>query len=238
MHDKMLWFNEKIQYIFHAHIVEWDMEKASLSVCERYNLLPKEEIIRMKSLPKLEREKAMGMHQRGNKEFSNQLLSGIREVRRKFLEANELDESNILSLHNDAIIFNSRKEIISNIDGINFHHDNTWDAYIRYGRVEIFYKIDELGNGSLEFKNVGQDKIQEHTFGLNRYLTKVIDYIENYDINVLKYMKKFQKQYLQDKLPEYYYSAFTKIGDFKTSNLEFFALIANIVVQEVNSWKL
>ena len=218
MHDKMMWFNEKIPYIFHANIVEWDMAKASLSVCERFGLLDSKEIARMKALPKLDREKAMGMHQRGNKEFSNQLLSGIREIRRKFLEA-------------------TRKRIISEIDGIKFHHDNTWDAYIRYDRAEIFYKVDELGNGSLDFKNVGKEKVQEHTFGLNRYMTKVIGYIENYDKDVLKYMRKFQQQYLQDKLPEYYYSSFAKIGDFKTTNFELFALMANIVIREVNSWK-
>ena len=109
MHDKMMWFNEKIPYLFHGNIVEWDMAKASLSVCERFGLLDSKEIARMKALPKLEREKAMGMHQRGNKEFSNQLLSGIREIRRKFLESNGLDDTNVLSLHNDAVIFNSRK---------------------------------------------------------------------------------------------------------------------------------
>ena len=237
MHDKMLWFNEKIPYMFHGNIVEWDMSQASLSICERFELLDSKEIARMKALPKLEREIEMGKHQRGNKEFSNQLLSGIREIRRKFLKVNGLDDTNVLSLHNDAVIFNSRKKIIADIDGIKFHHDNTWDAYIRYDRAEIFYKIDELGNGSLDFKNVGKDKIKEHTFGLNKYLIKVIEYIEAYDDNVLKYMRKFQQQYLQDKLPEYYYSAFAKIGDFKITNLELFGLLSDIVIREVKSWK-
>jgi hypothetical protein len=68
-------------------------------------------------------------------------------------------------------------------------------------------------------------------------MTKVIGYIENYDKDVLKYMRKFQQQYLQDKLPEYYYSSFAKIGDFKTTNFELFALMANIVIREVSSWK-
>ena len=153
------------------------------------------------------------------------------------MKANELATSYILTIHNDSVIFNTRKKIISEIDGIKFHHDNTWDAYIRYDRAEIFYKVDELGNGSLDFKNVGKEKVQEHTFGLNKYMTKVIGYIENYDKDVLKYMRKFQQQYLQDKLPEYYYSSFAKIGDFKTTNFELFALMANIVIREVNSWK-
>jgi hypothetical protein len=92
-------------------------------------------------------------------------------------------------------------------------------------------------NVGRRIKNVGKDKIQEHTFGLNKYMIKVIGDIEAYDKNVLKYMRKFQQQYLQDKLPEYYYSAFAKIGDFKTTNLELFGLMANIVIREVGSWK-
>ena len=237
MHEKMIWFNEHIPFMFHANIVEWDMEKASLSVCKRFGLLPDSEIARMKALPKLEREKAMGMHQRGNKEFSNQLLEGIRDIRRKFLEANGLDESNILSLHSDAVIFNSRKKIIDTIEGVHFHHDHTWNAYMRYGRVEIFYKEDTDGTSSLDFKNVGADKVQEHTMGLNRYVIKVFQYIENYDKDVFKYMRKFQKQYLQNKLPEYYYSSFARIGDFKVTNLEFFAHMADVVIREVSTWK-
>jgi hypothetical protein len=50
-------------------------------------------------------------------------------------------------------------------------------------------------------------------------------------------MRRFQQKYIQDKLPEYYYSAFAKIGDFKTTNFELFALMANIVIREVSSWK-
>ena len=73
--------------------------------------------------------------------------------------------------------------------------------------------------------------------GLNKYLMKIFEYIESYDKNIIKYMNRFQQQYLQDKLPEYYYSSFGKIGNFKTDNFELFALIANIVVKEVGSWK-
>lgn len=237
MHDKMLWFNPNIQFLFHGNIVEYDMSKASLSVCERFGLLDKNEIERMKLLPKLEREICMGKHQKNNKEFSNQLLEGIREIRRKFLEANGLDESNIMSLHNDACIFNSRKKIVDTIDGIKFHHDNTWCGYMRYGRAEIFYGENSDGSGFIDIKNVPKDIIHQHTFGLNKYLMKVFGYIENYDMTVFKYVSKFNKQYLQDKLPEYYYFPFGKAGNYKNTNLELFAVIADMLIKEVKTWK-
>jgi hypothetical protein len=148
-----------------------------------------------------------------------------------------LDESNILSLHSDACIFNSRKKIIDEIEGIKFHHDNTWCGYMRYDRAEIFYGENSDGSGFIDIKNAPKDIIQQHTFGLNKYLMKVFSYIENYDMDVFNYVSKFNKQYLQDKLPEYYYFSFGKAGPYKNSNLELFATVAEMLLKEVKTWK-
>ena len=105
MHEKMLWFNDDIQYMFHDNIVEYDMVAASVSLSERFNLLDKETIELLKLLPKEKRTRKVGMIQRDNKEFSNQLILCELETRRKFIESNNLDEKSILSLHSDAVIF-------------------------------------------------------------------------------------------------------------------------------------
>ena len=39
--------------------------------------------------------------------------------------------------------------------------------------------------------------------------------------------------YLQDRLPNYYYNAFGRNGDYKMSNLELFAFVANVVLHEM-----
>jgi hypothetical protein len=66
---------------------------------------------------------------------------------------------------------------------------------------------------------------------------KVFSYIENYDMDVFNYVSKFNKQYLQDKLPEYYYFSFGKAGPYKNSNLELFATVAEMLLKEVKTWK-
>ena len=118
MNEKLMWFNDKIQYLFHGNIVEYDMKAMSVSVSEKYGLLDDETINILKLLPKDQRTKKVGLLQRENKEFSEQLISCELETRRKFLEINGLDESNVLSLHSDACIFNSKKKVVNNIDGI------------------------------------------------------------------------------------------------------------------------
>lgn len=231
MHEKMLWYNDQIQYRFHDHIMEYDMKAASVSVSEYFHLLDPETITQLKLLPKEKREIRMGLLQRDDKEFSDRLLSSIREIRRKFLETNGLSESDVLSLHSDACIISSTKKIKSNIDGIEFKHKGTWTGYMKYDKIEMFY-VDN----TIEYKGIPKELVRQHTLGINQYLCTIFDMIDNYDTQVLKFMSKFQKNYLQDKLPDYYYITFGKYGKYKMDNLKLFSYVANVVLQEMKGW--
>jgi len=236
MHDKMLWTNESIQFTFHSHVQEYDMQAASVSVCELFGLLPKEVITELKLMPKEKRTVKMGLFQREDKQFSENLLAGIREVRKKFIETNNLSTDEILSLHSDACIINTNKRITSNIDGVTFRKKHEWNAYIRYNSIEMFYKND-IKNNYIDYKNIPEQLIGEQVMGFDIYLKKVFEYIENYDENVLKYISKFQKKYLQNQLPEPYYHSFGRCGKYKFDNLKLTSFIAQIAMKEVKSWK-
>lgn len=231
MNEKLTWFNDKIQYLFHSNIVEYDMRAMSVSISEKYKLLDDETIKILKLLPKDQRTRKMGLIQRDDKEFSKQLISCELETRRKFLEINGLDETNVLSLHSDACIFNSKKKVINNIDGIEFKHENTWTSYIKYKNIEMFYE-----NGVIVYKGIPKDMLNQHTLGIHKYLCNVFDKLENYDPSVLDFIYKFQSKYLQDKLPEYYYLPFGKTGNFKMSNLSLLSFIANVALSEMKGW--
>lgn len=231
MHEKLTWFNSNIPYLFHGNIVEYDMRAMSVSISERYNLLDNETIRILKLLPKDERTRKMGLLQRDNKEFSKQLISCELETRRKFLEINGLDESNVLSLHSDACIFNSKNKITNIIEGVEFKHENTWTSYMNYKNIEMFYD-----NGVIVYKGIPKDMLNQHTLGIHKYLCTVFDKLENYDSSIIDFLSKFQTKYLLDKLPEYYYIPFGKTGNFKMTNLSLFAFIANIAIDEMRSW--
>ena len=231
MNEKLLWFNDNISYLFHANIMEYDMKAMSVSISERYNLLDEETIRILKLLPKDQRTKKIGLMQRDNKEFSDNLISCELETRRKFLEINNLDESNVLSLHSDACIFNSKRQIINNIEGVEFKHVNTWSSYMKYKNVEMFFN-----DGVITYKGIPKDMLNQHTLGIHKYLCNVFDKLENYDRSILEFLSKFQTKYLQDKLPDYYYIPFGKTGNFKMTNLSLFAFIANVTISEMKGW--
>lgn len=231
MHEKLIWLNDNIQYMFRQNIVEYDMVAASLSISERFHLLDEKLIEQMKLMPKEQRTRQVGLIQRDDKEFSEKLLKGIQEIRRKFLETNGLDEENVLSLHSDAILFSSKKTIVDNIEGVQFLQKGSWSSYIRYDNIEMYYT-----NGYITYKNVPKDMLFQHTLGLNKHLIKVFDYMENYDEEVFSYLSKFQSSYLRDKLPGQFYVPFGKVGDTKISNMKLLAYIANVVLSDHKGW--
>lgn len=231
MYDKMLFYNDNIPYLFHSNILEYDMNAASLSLSERFGLLPKETIERLKRLPKQQRVIETGLIRRNDKEFSVTVDKKLLEVREQFINENNITPEEIISLHSDAIIFASRKKIKNNIDGIQFKEAMRCTGYINYKRIEMFYN-----DGYIEYKGAVQQLIDQQRMGINLYLIKIFKYIENYDTQILKYMSRFQRDYLMDQLQEYVYQSFGHLGDFKYANLELFAYIANIVVQEMKRW--
>lgn len=231
MHEKTLWFNDNIQFLFHENIVEYDMVAASLSISERFKLLEPGIIEELKLLPKEKRTKRVGLLQREDKIFSEQLISGIKDIRRKFIEQNNLTENSIISLHSDAIFLTSKKEIKDNIEGVEFKHKNTWCSYLKYDGMEMFFDGE-----SITYKGISRDILKQHTLGLCKFLFGVFLKLENYDPSILKYLNRFQKEYLTDKLPQYYYVPFGRTGKFKMDNLKLLSYIANVTLEEMKGW--
>jgi hypothetical protein len=228
---KMNMFNNDVKCMFHAPILEYDMNAASLSLSERFQLLPKETIEELKLLPKDKRVYRTGLIRRENKEFSVTVDQKLRDVRKEFIDENDIKPDDILSLHSDAIIFTSRKKIKNVIDGITFKESSHATGYIRYNAIEMFYN-----DNGMTYKGGNKELLQTHTMGISRYLVKVFKYIENYDIQVLSYLSKFESEYLTDRYPEFMYSPFGMPGVFKFSNLDLFAYIAKIVLKETDKW--
>ena len=228
---KMNIFNNENTFMFHQPIWEYDMNAASLSLADRFKLLPPETIQRLKLLPKEKRVIQTGLIRKDNKEFSVTVDQKLRDVRKEFIEENHIGLNDILSLHSDAIIFTSRKRIKSTIDGITFKQSSHASGYIRYNSIEIFYD-----DGAVTYKGGNKELLKYHTMGISKYLAKIFEYVENYNPDVLTYMSKFQSNYLRDQFPEFVYSPFGMPGKFKLSNLDFFAFIAKVILKETSRW--
>jgi hypothetical protein len=99
---------------------------------------------------------------------------------------------------------------------------------MRYKGIEMFYDGEVL-----EYKGVVKELLNQHALGIHKYLCDVFNKLESYDSSIVDYVSRFQMKYLQDRLPDYYYIPFGRVGDYKMANLELFAFIANVVMKEI-----
>lgn len=227
--NKLLYINAFITHSFHKQIYEFDMVHASLSISERYKLLPQEFIEHLKLLPKQERVVLIGKKQREDKQFSNEFLSYELKLRKQFIEENDIDLNDIIACHSDSLFFITNKhhsEIKCDIDGVLFSHRNSYDSYIKYGKIEMFYNTE----GVLDYKGIPKDMVSAHRFGIHKYLLRVFSMLEGYDPEVFDYLRNFQNKYLRDNLPDYFYIPFGKSGKYKLENMYLFGHIMRIAM--------
>ena len=228
MYKTIQWMNPNIQYVFRKNVVEYDMQSASLSVSRRFHLLDDALIDTYERMPKDKRTKAIGLIQRDDKEYSEKMINGILQTRKEFLQMNRLDESNIISLHSDAIMFIQTDDIIDHVDNVPFIKKNAWTGYMRYDRVEMFYS-----DGVVEYKGIPKQMLQQHTMGMCQHILNIFNKIDQCDDDIYEYLRKFQRQYLQNKLPEYYYLPFGNTGKFMYENLKLLSFLAQVVMHEM-----
>lgn len=229
MFGKTLWYNPNLEFCFNKEIVEYDMQQASLSVSRRFHLLDDTLLDELERMPKDLRTKKVGLIQRDDKVFSDNMINGLLQTRKEFIEVNQLTDDDIITLHSDALMFIKKKPIFDTINGVPFVHKHTWSAYIRYGKIEMFY-----ADGTIDYKGIPKAMLQQHTMGLNLHILKIFEMIENYDEDLIPYIRKFQKKYLLNQLPDYYYIPFGFAGGaFKAENLKLLAYLAKIVIREV-----
>lgn len=228
IYGKTLWMNPQIEFAIGKNIVEYDMQSASLSVSRRYKLLPEELIERLERMPKDKRTKEVGLMQRHDQDFSENMIKGLLQTRKEFLMKNMLTEDNVITLHSDAVIFIQKRPIIDKIGGVPFIMKNQWSSYIRYDRLEMFY-----GDGEVTYKGIPKQMLQQHTLGMCQYILNVFTKLECRDDSLYNDICVFQKKYLQEKLPEYYYIPFGKTGEWKGENLKFLAFMAQVIQSEL-----
>lgn len=228
MINKLLWHNDQILYMFRKNIVEYDMQAASLSVSRRFKLIDETRLIQLEQMPKEQRTVQVGLMQKENKEFSERMIQGVIQTRQEFLDKNHIAENDILCCHSDAVIFNQKKgHIHDSIDNVKFVNKNQWTSYMYYNGIEMYY-----ADGFITYKGIPKEKLKMHTLGINKYLIEIFQMIEDYDDNIFKHMRKFQERYLLEKLPSYYYYPFGRNGGHKIANLDLFAFLANVVLED------
>lgn len=212
--------NESIPYLFGRDIIEYDMERAGLSLIKEFDLLPQSDIDYLSKIEKHMSDITIGKLQLKDKDFKKRFQEAFPVARQLFFTRNRLDSSNVLSIKKDAIFTIARCNEQRVGKYINFREKNRYTSYFTIPKVkgsrlptlEVYRRGD-----TIDIKGMGKDFdiLDKHANGIIKLFVIFTRYMEMSSIeNTLDYMRGFIARYKALELPIDYYRQFNRDSQY------------------------
>ena len=199
------YLNKVYTNLHNTYIIEYDIKSAGLNVMYAFGLISKKQYQYYLSLDKKSRNIRLGLLQRDTEGLANELGECMLQVINMFIKANNLEESDILSVKNDAIFVINKKCTQLKFNNIEFVAKNKYTSYYLFDGKEFYYSR-KLNKDILHVKGVNDETLEKHNDYMLDFLKKVFRAIEvKSPKEVFIMVKKFAKEYRDYELPVGYY---------------------------------
>lgn len=216
LYFKDTYLNKNIDYITNRIIIEYDLKSANVSLCREYKLLPDDEIGIISDMKKDDRVKTIGKRMRKDKVFKEGLKKAFVDIRRRFFEANKIQDNQILSIKKDAI-FCIGEVPITKFGCCKFVEKNRYTSYMYINnpdRLELYYKPSKNPyecEGNIDVKGIDNDILIKHDSFMNHFFISLFKKMETEDIdNQYTFLKRFIDRYKSLQLEVGYYREYNK----------------------------
>lgn len=206
VYEKHNYLNKGIKYIKNAVITEYDMKNGGISILKHEGYLSDEDYnYLMNDLDKHQRNVEIGIWLKDQPEVSKGLMEGFREARRLFFEANNIQDSEVLTIKKDAIFLIDK---FIDVEQVNedylFRKKNQYTSYINLSGKEFYYNLME---DIFDIKGFPEETLKRQ----ENYLFKFVKECLKLDADgkseeLFVKLLEFKNDYVTKNLPvEYYY---------------------------------
>ena len=182
--------NDSLNPIVNSQITEYDIKSGNTSIMKYFNLAPLDLIKKIESMKKKDRNIFVGNMMKKDKTFSKELEKGFDNIVKLFIEKNNLDISNIVSIKRDAIFV--KDKIINNVDFsdcIHFVKKNSYDGFIKLGQYEFWINRDNC----VDVKGISDELLIYHSDGVIQLIMYVYNVVLTNFMNKEKINSEMQK---------------------------------------------
>ena len=227
LYESHNYLNKNIEYIISNEIIEYDMKSAGFNIIKKFKLLDEKKIAHLESLPKDRRQITIGLYQRSNKDFAEELKSKFVEMRKMFFEANELSDDLVLSIKKDAIITTQRCYNVR-FDNVEFAEKHVYTSYYYLSKFELY-----VGPDGIDLKGISDDKLKYHKDYMLDFLFRFLKLVEvGSQRQIISNLTQFANYYKSKGLDVGYYRELNADSLFKLNK----TFIGDLVgVQDVDS---
>lgn len=219
----MIWENTNyitdLHYIISRTIYEYDIRKANISVLFAEDHIGDDYYHFMNTMDKMEREIEIGYLIKNDYNIYTQLSEGIKKYRKLFFESNGLDDSDVVSIKNDAIFTMKKCINTSFADGIvQFVEKNKYSSFAKLGnKLEVYFYSDQINQlVSLDIKGISEKKLKLHHEYIATLIADVMLMMEKGMItDALTMIRGVYNDYVECKLDIGWYREFNADSLFK-----------------------
>ena len=210
------YLNKNFNYI-KGTIREFDMKAAGLSIIKSKKLLDQKTIEKLENMPKFDRNKRIGIMKISNRTLSQEMQKGFREYRERCFKANNIEDKDIISIHNDAIITVNKAILHNKFDFVQFVEKHRYTSYFYINKIEFYFNSRTK---DLEIKGIKDEKLKKHKKYMIKFLKDIFYLIEmgNVDDAIL-YIKKFADKYRKGKLDIRYYRELNDVSQYRFKDI-------------------
>ena len=234
------YINKDIEYITSSNIKEYDIKSAGFNMLISANALSNSQIEKLSKMDKEKRNKKIGIMQRNNKEITKIINSQLEYYRAKFIQENNLEDRNIISVKKDAFFLLNAKIKYDTFDNVVFRKKNKYSSYYRMNNLEFYFskykdQLDIKGIGNLVNKKDDVTNSHLHEDYMIKFLKKIFSLNEVSNKSACLYLKEFADKYRKGKLDLGYYRELNSDSKYRIKDYKLGS--ANLALDYVDSIK-
>lgn len=212
LYEKDLYLNKNIECLINYGIYEYDIKQAGYNITKYYKLLPDDKIKTLTALSKENKHVRIGLYQRNDKSYRDNLKQGFKNIRKEFFEANEIKNADILSIKKDAI-FLTKPVKQTEFGNVEFIKKHKYTSYFYLNNMEYYYNSK---NKTIDVKGIEDAKLKLHKDYMLSALQDIFKLLETDNEEAIKFLMDFANEYKTMQLPIEFYRELNPISCYKT----------------------
>lgn len=186
-------------------IYEYDIKHANLSMLWESGYLSGKQVKQFEEMGKQARNVTIGKMILKDRRISKIISNGIIQAKQNLFMENNIQDSEIISIKNDAIFICGRKLKTTTFGKVEFVVKNRYTLFHKINNLEFY---SDVKNQVIHVKGLDDNILEEpdHQNGILQFLLKVFRYLMYDRMDDLReYLLKFVDDYKNYQLPHEYY---------------------------------
>lgn len=167
-----------------------------------------------------ERETKIGLWIKKDKSVYKDIQKGIIEAKRRLVFANNIEDSEVVSVKNDAMFIAGRNLASTIFPPFEFKVKNVYTVYLQAADLEIYYgdivdPVSGIVNTNIDVKGIGDDMLILHQDGMLDLICNLCYKLQREDIkDTMKWMANMYEAFITRSLPKQYYRNFDSFSGY------------------------